>query len=64
MLAITDIINTMQLVYRLLLHSVGHRMRLLSIDKRFEVDAKFCVALLDEQELTRKVRKSYSNGLP
>jgi len=31
-LAITDIINAMQLVYRLLLHSVGDRMGVLSID--------------------------------
>ena len=52
-LAITDIINTMQLVYRLLLHSVGDRMRLLSIDQRFEADVQFIVALLEEYRRAR-----------
>ncbi len=50
MLAITDIINTMQLVYRLLLHSVGERMRVLSIDQHFTSDARFCVTLFKDQK--------------
>ena len=47
-LALTDTINTMQLVYRLLLHSVGQRIRLLSIDEQFAADVRFFVALFDE----------------
>ena len=58
-LAITDIINTMQLVYRLLLHSVGDRMRVLSIDQRFEADVQFIVALFDEY---RRARSTGDNG--
>jgi hypothetical protein len=55
-LAITDIINTMQLVYRLLLHSVGDRMRMLSIDQNFTADVRFFVTLFDEhrRELARQ----------
>jgi hypothetical protein len=49
-LAITDIINTMQLVYRLLLHSVGHRMRVLSIDQHFTADVRFFVTLFGEHK--------------
>jgi hypothetical protein len=48
-LAITDIINTMQLVYRLLLHSFGDRMRVLSIDQHFTADARYFVTLFEEQ---------------
>lgn len=53
MLAITDIINAMQLVYRLLLHSVGDRMRVLSIDQRFTADARFIGALFEEYRRAR-----------
>lgn len=49
-LAITDIINTMQLVYRLLLESLGDRMRVLSIDQHFTADARFFVALVEEHQ--------------
>jgi len=52
-LAITDIINTMQLVYGLLLHSVGDRMRVLSIDQRFTADVQFIVALFEEYRRAR-----------
>jgi hypothetical protein len=52
-LAITDIINAMQLVYRLLLHSVGDRMGVLSIDQHFTADVKFIVALFDEYRRAR-----------
>jgi hypothetical protein len=49
-LAITDIINTMQLVCRLLLHSVSNRMRMLSIDQHFTADARFFVTLFEEHK--------------
>lgn len=55
LLAITDIINTMQLVYRLLVHSVGHRLRVLSIDQQFTADVRFFVTLFEEQ--TRELAK-------
>jgi len=55
-LAITDIINTMQLVYRLLLHSVGHRMHVLSIDQHFTADVRYFVTLFGEhrRELAKR----------
>lgn len=49
-LALTDIINTAQLVYRLLLHSVGHRLRVLAVDQHFTADVRFFVALFDEYQ--------------
>lgn len=48
--AIAEIICIMQLVYRLLLHTVGHRVRLLSIDQRFEADIKVFRLLIDEHQ--------------
>lgn len=61
-LAIIDIINAMQLVYSLLLHSVGHRIRLLSIDKHFESDARYFIALFDEYHRESEKRKFADNS--
>jgi hypothetical protein len=50
LLGITDLINTMQIVYRLMLLSVGDRLRLLNIDALFTADVRFIYGLIEEYQ--------------
>jgi hypothetical protein len=50
-LAMIDIISTMHLVYQLLTHSVGHRLRILSIDQQFDFENQRFIAFVKDRQL-------------
>jgi hypothetical protein len=50
LLAVSDLIMTMERVYRLLLLSVRDRLRLLNIDAQFTDDVRFIHALIEEYQ--------------
>jgi len=60
-LAITDLIIVMQLVYRLMLLSVGERMREQSIDQQFAAVIQFSAALFKEYRREKAKRESVSD---